>query len=197
MNHMCQINIVYNYKDKQDYSTETWLMSRFELFSSTREQSMIQQCKPLYLYTCKALRLWLSNDTQQMKYVWKLWNLPHRETLTSVLVMSNSCSAHLYWCPEKFRREAGAHLQCPSSPYTLNFIPTSLLFHLPFHSFIKSAFISLHHPCPVFTSILFSSLSFSIDPEHCFNMVLRSKRVHAMSSGNAIYLLLVVGRKTK
>lgn len=94
------------------------------------------------------------------------------ETLTSVLGMSNSCSARLYWSPEKkLRQEPGARLQRSSSPYTLNCVPLSSLFHLPPLSFIKSAFISLHHPRPVFTSILFSSQYCSIDSgaglKHC------------------------------
>lgn len=85
-----------------------------------------------------------------------MWIQAYRETLMSGWVMSNLCSS-------PFVLGSEACLQCPFSPYTLNFVPQSSVFHLSFQSFIKSTFISVHHPCPVFTSLLFSSLPCSID----------------------------------
>lgn len=78
---------------------------------------------------------------------------------------------HLKLC-QKRKKEKGIimHDQQHSSSvrphHTLNLVPLSSLFHLPFKSFIKSAFISLHHHRPMFSSILFSSPPCGIDFEN-------------------------------
>lgn len=93
--------------------------------------------------------------TPQRTFIWRLRNQPLGETLTSVLVLSNLCFAHLYWCPEKFRREPGTSLQCPSAAYTLNCVPQSSLFLLPFSLLSSqpssvSTTLALFSPLPSF-----------------------------------------------
>lgn len=111
--------------------------------------TLIQKVTSKHTFTPENARFWLSDVNPKRKYIWRLWNWPQRDTLTSVLVISTSNFSLLIYTGAKkklkLKWEPEARLHCPSSPYTLNFVPQSSLFHLPFQPFIK---ICLHRSPP-------------------------------------------------
>lgn len=174
-------------QNERDHSAQIWVMPTFELLFSQLSNTKSETTKCTF-----TLEKTIVTVYPQRKYISRLWILPlgrhWRQHWLWVIYMH--ALLHLYWCQEKFWQVPEARLRCPSEPYTLNFVPQCSLFHLPFQPFIKSPFISLHQPHLLFTSILCSSLLCSIDFELDWSTALYWK-VHAVSSGNAIYLLPV------